>query len=102
MRRDKLIDMVAEEFTHLPKFEITRIINSFLESIKKSLINKEIIELRGFGTFAVKQRKPKKARNPKTGKEVMLEARNVPTFKAGTLLKKWLMKELILKLLKIK
>lgn len=88
MRREQLIDKVSEEFVKLPKFEITKIINFFLEQIKKSLIKKEVIELRGFGTFFVKVRKPKKARNPKTGKEVMISERIVPLFKPGSLLKK--------------
>lgn len=88
MRRDELIEVVAENFSDIPKFEISLIINCFLEAIKKSLIKKEIIELRGFGTFSVKLRKAKKARNPKTGDEVMMQERCMPHFKPGTLLKK--------------
>ncbi len=88
MRRDELIEFVAENFSDIPKFEISLIINSFLEAIKKSLIKKEIIELRGFGTFSVKLRKAKKARNPKTGDAVMIQERYSPHFKPGTILKK--------------
>ncbi len=88
MRREQLIDKVYEEFPKIPKFEVSRIINIFIESMKMALIKKEVIELRGFGTFFVKVRKPKKARNPKTGKEVMISERIVPIFKPGSLLKK--------------
>ena len=88
MRREELIELVAESFPDVPKFEISIIINHFLEVIKKSLINKKTIELRGFGTFSVKLRKAKKARNPKTGDEVMMDERLMPHFKPGTLLKK--------------
>ena len=41
----------------------------------------ERVELRGFGTFGVKHRKPKKARNPGTGESIFLPERHVPTFK---------------------
>ena len=88
MRREELIELVSEKFPNIPKFEINSLINSFLEVIKKSLIDKKTIELRGFGTFSVKLRKAKKARNPKTGAEVMMRERLMPHFKPGTLLKK--------------
>jgi integration host factor subunit beta len=88
MRREELIEKVSEKFPNIPKFEINQLINSFLEMIKKSLIDKQTIELRGFGTFSVKLRKAKKARNPKTGAEVMMQERLMPHFKPGTLLKK--------------
>ena len=88
MRREELIELISEKYSEIPKFEINLLINSFLEVIKKSLIGKKTIELRGFGTFSVKLRKAKKARNPKTGVEVMIQERLMPHFKPGTLLKK--------------
>ncbi|MBU1076543.1 MAG: integration host factor subunit beta [Spirochaetes bacterium] len=88
MRREELIESVADNFPNIPKFEISLIINHFLEVIKRSLVEKKNIELRGFGTFSVKLRAPKKARNPKTGDEVMMDERLVPHFKPGTLLRK--------------
>ncbi len=93
MRREELTDKVSEKFPDIPKFEINLLINSFLEVIKKSLIDKKTIELRGFGTFSVKLRKAKKARNPKTGTEVMMSERLMPHFKPGTLLKKMVNEE---------
>ena len=52
-----------------------------------TLSKNERIELRGFGTFAVKHRLPKKARNPKTGDPVYLPERYVPVFKPSKLMK---------------
>ncbi|MDD5066477.1 MAG: integration host factor subunit beta [bacterium] len=88
MRREQLIDTISEEFPQISKLEINRITNIFIEVLKKALIKRESVELRGFGTFFVKKRKPKKARNPRTGTMVMVEERWVPCFKGGSLLKK--------------
>jgi len=55
--------------------------NGIMSAIVEALAQKEHIELRGFGTFGVKHRKPKKARNPGTGETVYLPERYVPTFK---------------------
>ncbi len=93
MRREELTDKVSEKFPDIPKFEINLLINSFLEVIKKSLIDKKTIELIGFETFSVKVRKAKKARNPKTGAVVMMPERLMPHFKPGTLLKKMVNEE---------
>jgi hypothetical protein len=47
------------------------------------LLEERRIELRNFGVFEVKRRKPRKARNPRTGERVDVEAKNVVTFKPG-------------------
>ena len=52
-----------------------------------SLANNERVELRGFGTFGIKHRMPKKARNPGTGEPVYLPERFVPTFKPSKLMR---------------
>ena len=55
--------------------------NGVMTTIIESLGRNERVELRGFGTFGVKHRMPKKARNPGTGEAIFLPERNVPTFK---------------------
>jgi nucleoid DNA-binding protein len=62
----------------------------FMDSIKLSLTGLKTgdrIELRGFGSFVAKERKPRSARNPKTGESVKVPRRNTITFKLGTEIK---------------
>ncbi|MFZ6016810.1 MAG: HU family DNA-binding protein [Nitrospirota bacterium] len=54
-----------------------------MDSIRKSLKRGDKVRLAGFGTFSVSERKPRKGRNPKTGKEIKISARKVPKFKAS-------------------
>ena len=58
-----------------------------METIIGSLMINHKVELRGFGTFGVKHRMPKKARNPSTGDSVFLPERFVPTFKPSKLMR---------------
>lgn len=63
------------------KEEIATIVDAFLETVKESVVEGNHIEIRGFGTMKVKDRKQTVARNPKTGEKVVVPARKVPTFK---------------------
>jgi len=60
-------------------FAVQMILNSMVGALKKN----ERIEIRGFGSFTVRERKPRVARNPKSGREVTLGDRRVPFFKTG-------------------
>jgi integration host factor subunit beta len=64
------------------------IVNEVFKTIIDALIAEGRLELRNFGVFTVKIRKPRKARNPKTGQEVMLPLRKVIVFKPGFHVKK--------------
>ena len=64
-----------------------RIVNTVFEEITKAMENGERVELRGFGAFSVKQRDARVGRNPRTGEAVQVEAKNVPFFKTGKLLR---------------
>lgn len=57
---------------------------AMLEVIAESLLQRHAIEIRGFGTFYTKIRKPRPARNPRTGKVVMLPKRWVAIFKLNS------------------
>lgn len=57
-----------------------------LDAIVEAIAESGGIELRNFGVFKVKQRAPRKARNPRTGEEVMVPAKKVVVFKAGRLM----------------
>ena len=56
-------------------------VDSFLDAIKDALHEQRNIEVRGFGTFKIRQRKTRMARNPRTGSPVEVSARPVPVFK---------------------
>ena len=86
MTKADIVDIVAEA-TGLTKVETEAVIDGFLSTIKNSLREGERVEFRGFGSFSVKKRMPKKARNPGTGEIIYLPERYVPTFKASKLLK---------------
>jgi len=71
----------------LTKKDIARVIDLFFEIVKDGLKRGEHIELRGFGTFEVRTREERSARNPKTGESVVVPKRNVPYFRPGKDLK---------------
>ncbi len=82
-----LIASVANA-TGLTQADTRIVVEELLEVISKILEGKQNIEIRGFGTFYTKVRKPRPARNPKTGEVVPLLARAVPLFKYSSELKK--------------
>ena len=94
MIKQDIVDSVSKK-TGLTKLEVEAIINTSFKEIITTLSKNEKIELRGFGTFAVKHRLPKKARNPKTGDPVYLPERYVPVFKPSKLMKTTVNDELI-------
>lgn len=61
--------------------------NGIMGTIIESLEQNERVELRGFGTFGVKHRMPKKARNPGTNEPIYLPERYVPTFKPSKIMR---------------
>ena len=65
----------------ISKKDCARVVDSFLDAIKDALHEQRNIEVRGFGTFKIRQRKTRMARNPRTGSPVEVSARPVPVFK---------------------
>lgn len=86
MTKSDMVDIISEA-TGLTKVETEAVVTGFLENLKESLKQGERVEFRGFGSFSVKKRQPKKARNPGTGETVYLPERFVPVFKASKVLK---------------
>jgi DNA-binding protein HU-beta len=74
--------------TGLSKVETEAVVEGFIHCVIEALKNNESIEIRGFGTFKVKERSPRTARNPKTGATVELGKRYVPMFKVSKEFKK--------------
>ena len=77
MTKQNIVNIVSEA-TGLTKVETEAVMNGVMSTIIDSLGRNERVELRGFGTFGVKHRKPKKARNPGTGESIFLPERHVP------------------------
>lgn len=65
----------------ISKKDCARVIDAFLEAVKGALADQHNIEIRGFGTFKIRNRKTRMARNPRTGEPVEVAARPVPVFK---------------------
>lgn len=75
-----LVDEISKS-TGLTKVETKAVIDGLFTSVIGAISSGKRIELRGFGVFKSKSRKPRMARNPKTGELVPLEKRFVPLFK---------------------
>ena len=82
MTKADLVNEVMEAIgPGVTKKDCSLILEGFLKAAKRGLVKGETIEIIGFGTLAVKKRKSRVARNPKTGKVVQVPAREVPVFK---------------------
>lgn len=86
MTKADIVDEVAGK-VDLTKKQAEGIVNSVFESIVQSLQSGEKIELRGFGSFRIRSRKPRIGRNPKTGEKVQVPSKKIPYFKPGKELK---------------
>lgn len=76
-------DLVAEiaHKTGLEREEVSRVVEAFMETIKGSLLEGKHYELRGFGSFIVRERAAKVARNITKNESMLIPARRVPVFK---------------------
>jgi DNA-binding protein HU-beta len=74
--------------TGLTKVETEAVLEGVIKSIGSSLKKNKRVDIRGFGSFIVKKRKAREARNPATNETVSLKERFVPTFKVSKILKK--------------
>ena len=86
MTKAELVDKVAA-MLQLPKHQTETVVNLFLQCIIDALSAGDKVELRGFGSFRLRHRQPRPARNPQTGDPVQIPAKQVPWFKAGKVLR---------------
>jgi len=68
--------------------ESTQIVEQVFEIIQETLESGEKVKISGFGNFVVRQKRPRRGRNPKSGNEIVISARKVVTFKSGNVLRK--------------
>ncbi|MEN9790818.1 MAG: hypothetical protein RLZZ63_476 [Gemmatimonadota bacterium] len=86
MTKADLVELVTDAIAQtsgpmISKKDCARVVDAFLDAIKDALKEQRNIEVRGFGTFKIRNRKTRMARNPRTGEPVEVSARPVPVFK---------------------
>jgi integration host factor subunit beta len=86
MNKSELIKNLAEQH-RLPMDQATLIVNTFFTTIKDAMIQGDRVEIRGFGSFKVKDYQGYTGRNPKTGESVQVQPKRLPFFRPGKELK---------------
>lgn len=86
MNKQQLIDAAADS-ADLSKNDMARALDAFLDTLTDALRAGEKISITGFGTFEVRDRAARTARNPQTGEAIDVAASRAPAFKAGKALK---------------
>jgi len=82
MNKSELIEALAQELRVSHK-EAAAITNTVIDTMVDSLARGESIEIRGFGSFVIKQYDAYDGRNPKTGKQITVKPKKLPFFKVG-------------------
>ena len=83
MTRSDLITQLAAAHPRLTAKDIDLVVKAVLDTLCNTLAKGDRIEIRGFGSFGLNHRPPRKGRNPKTGEAVLVPAKSAPYFKAG-------------------
>ncbi len=86
MTKSDLITTVAGS-TGLTKKDTEKVVSGFLAAVTDALASGDKVQVVGFGTFEVRDRKEREGRNPSTGEPMTIPASRVPAFKAGKALK---------------
>jgi integration host factor subunit alpha len=82
-----IVDALYEK-TGMSRSEIRNVVDLFIDEMKDALMRRQVIELRGFGTFEVKVRKARpRARNPRTGETIVIRSHGAVAFRSGRELK---------------
>ncbi len=89
MNKSELIKTLSEQ-SNISAEEATLVVNTFVDSMKNALLDGDHVEIRGFGSFKVKEYGSYAGRNPRTGEKVKVESKRLPFFRAGKELKEYL------------
>jgi integration host factor subunit beta len=81
--KSQLIAEISKQLSHLPEKDIALSVNSVLEQMSTTLSDGGRIEIRGFGSFCLHYRPPRKAHNPKTGEKLVTQPKYAAHFKPG-------------------
>jgi len=82
MNKSELIEALAQDIG-IPHREAAAITNTVIDTMTDALARGESIEIRGFGSFVIKQYGSYEGRNPKTGKKIKVSPKKLPFFKVG-------------------
>lgn len=83
MTKSELIERITAQQPQLSAKDVELAVKTILEQMSDALASGDRIEIRGFGSFSLHYRAPRKGRNPKTGDAVELDGKYVPHFKPG-------------------
>jgi integration host factor subunit beta len=83
MTKSELIETILSRQSQLSAKDVELAVKTIIEHMSQALSNGERIEIRGFGSFSLHFREPRRGRNPKTGDAVELAGKYVPHFKPG-------------------
>jgi integration host factor subunit beta len=83
MIKSELVQKLSELNPHLYQRDVEILVNAILDEITDALRRGDRVELRGFGTFSIKEREARQGRNPRTGEKVPVSGKVVPYFKSG-------------------
>lgn len=83
MTKSELIERIVAKQAQLSAKDVELAVKTILEQMSQTLASGDRIEIRGFGSFSLHYRAPRKGRNPKTGDSVELAGKHVPHFKPG-------------------
>ena len=83
MTRSELISKLLTIHHNLTSKQIEKIVDLIFDGISNALAEQKRVELRGFGSFFVKERQSKQSRNPRTGKVILVDNKTIPFFRTG-------------------
>ncbi len=89
MNKSELMKALSEQ-ANISIDEAALVVNTFVDSMKDSLLQGGRVEIRGFGSFKVKEYGGYSGRNPRTGEKVVVQPKRLPFFRAGKELKEYL------------
>jgi len=87
MTKAELVSIVTEK-SSFSRQESVQIVDQVFQILKETLERGEKVKISGFGNFITREKRARKGRNPKTGKELMISGRRVLTFKPSAMLRK--------------
>ena len=87
MVKQDLVDLIHKDAGVPSRKEAIEVVDGLLEIICSTLETGEMVKIAGFGNFVVKEKKPRRGRNPQTGEEITIGGRSILTFKPSDKLK---------------
>ncbi len=92
LTKGQIVEQVAQRL-NCSKAEAASLVDSFFEIIKESLARGELVKLSGFGSFRVREKRPRRGRNPQTGEQLTISGRRVISFRASPVLRRLLVQK---------